>query len=77
MKHKQGGLKGVTIGDRDIQGKNEENVKAILKIVILLLVLHANFSRMAGDALARGMLSSSVTQLYQYPDYSLETYDFF
>lgn len=54
--------------------KNEENVKAILRIVILLLVLHGNISRMAGDALARGMLSSSVTQLQNY---SLDTYDFF
>lgn len=64
----------VSIGDHDIQGKNEENVKAMLRIVILLLVLHANFSRMAGDALARGMLSSSVSQLQNY---SLDTHDFF
>lgn len=49
----------VIVGDYEIEVKNEKKkVKAILRIVILLLVQHVNVCGLSGDAETRGMLCS-------------------
>lgn len=48
----------VTIGDDDIEARNEEKVKTKFFTVLLLLVHHGKVSGTAGNAETRGVLCS-------------------